>query len=248
MSDIVIDQSIEPRRVDARHGWLWTTHAFSLYRQAPLQWTAMTVLMLVVLIGMSLIPLLAVIASLLAPVLMGGMMLAARKADQGQPVQLMDLFDGFKHRTQPLLAVGALYFLATTVVLFLATQIANHYWPINTQALTRSLTEAATQAAPENAFPFSMTILGSLMLVYSCYFFAPALVALSGVRPFESMRLSVSACVRNWSALLVLMGVFLALGMLAIFTMGLAFIVIMPIAMLVNYSAFADLFPQETTP
>src|SRR5919198_6580844 len=60
---------------------------------------------------------------LLYPVLTAGLVIASRTVNQGGDARFSQLFAGFKHRVGALIGVGAIYFAATVVIVFVVSLI-----------------------------------------------------------------------------------------------------------------------------
>jgi uncharacterized membrane protein len=77
------------------------------------------------------------------------------------------------------------------------------------------------------------------------YWFAPALVALNGYAPFEAMKTSFSACLKNVLPFLVYGLVGLVLAVVATIPLGLGWFVLAPLGMASMYASYRDIFYDE---
>ncbi|WP_083930186.1 BPSS1780 family membrane protein [Chitiniphilus shinanonensis] len=245
-SDVVIDTTPEPRRVDALGGWKWIVDAFALYRRGWLQWTAMSGLFCVLLMALSVLPLVSMAATILTPVLVAGMMEAADRCRRGEPFAVMDLFNGFRHNTRELVLVGVFYLLAWLVFVMLLVVIITAFG-LAPQLAALSEAGLAAKAAQAESVPRELMLFGLFgffggLLVSSIYLFAPALVMLRGMRAIEAMKLSYVAFWRNFLPVLVFSVVFIALTIIASIPALLGFIVLIPLALLTPYAAYVGIF------
>src|SRR5262249_22422661 len=95
--------AVEPRTVDGGRGITWWSEAWALFMKNPGLWIVFGLILFVVFGVLGVIPLLGGLAvALLAPVFIGGWLLAARKVDTGGTLEVADLFAGFKDKLQPL--------------------------------------------------------------------------------------------------------------------------------------------------
>jgi hypothetical protein len=171
-------------------------------------WIAIVLLYVVVTVLVSLVPFVGDLGtSLLTPVFMGGMMIGCRALDRGEPLRILHLFEGFQaaHFVQ-LLVIGAV-----NVALAIALKLVSGAGLLGTEAL-ESLASAQDPMAglAGSALAMSATALLVLLLVLVAAgvfamlnWFAPALVALRGIRAIEAMKVSFVACLRNWVPFLV---------------------------------------------
>ncbi|QLG89167.1 hypothetical protein HQ393_13445 [Chitinibacter bivalviorum] len=243
--DVIIDLALEPRSVPASRGWDWIVQAFQLFRQAPTAWVGISATFVAVMLVMSLIPVLGgFISTLLGPVLLGGMMVAAQSTAQGQKPLLMDLFVGFKLRTIDLIKVGAFYMLGTMVLilLFSTLLVVLQYFGMNTE-LPKEI-ESLDQIS--HLWPLGLLMLLCFSIVYSTYFFAPMLVILTGMNAPDAMKMSFLAFWRNWPAIMLMGLIGGVLMILAALPYFLGLIVALPVALITSYVCYADVFPTPS--
>ncbi|UXY15671.1 BPSS1780 family membrane protein [Chitiniphilus purpureus] len=247
-NDTVIDTAIEPRRLPIASGWHWVTRAFALYRAHWLQWTVMTALFLAIplLLAATRLDWIWMVTSLVMPILSAGLLESADRAQRGGPVNVGDLFNGFKYRTRQLLRLGIWYLVAmaaltgllTLILRTLAAQAGVTFEQIQQQGL------AELVSGPGLAL-FGIVGVAGMILIYSFYFFAPALVTLREVKAVEAMRLSYVAFWRNLAPLLVTSVVLVLLTAVAASLLMVGLIVVTPVGLLVSYTAFADIFDED---
>lgn len=232
---------LQPRQVSASRGWRWIVEAFHMVRQQPLMWVVLLLayLLLSALIGM--VPVLGkVVSSVLMPVFVGGVMLAAHKASAGGELELADLFGGFRRQFASLLVLGLVY-LGLVVLLAIAMVLLALLLGAGFGASLQSFSQG--QHPPPLAVLVLALVGGSaFMLVLLAFWQAPALVVLNGVAPLPALRLSLRAGLKNWQALAlggVILGMLLVLAILPLF---LGLLLWMPVAHLAGYVAWREVF------
>jgi hypothetical protein len=232
---------LQPRQVSAGRGWGWIVEAFQMMRQQPLMWVLLLLayLLLSTLIGM--VPVLGqVVGSVLMPVFVGGVMLAAHKASGGGELELADLFGGFRRQFVSLLVLGLVYVglvLLLAIALVLLMLLLGAGFGI-------SLPPFSHDQPPSPLAVLVLALFGgsAFMLVLLAFWQAPALVVLNGVAPLPALRLSLRAGLKNWQALTlggVMLGMLLVLAILPLF---LGLLLWMPVAHLAAYAAWRDVF------
>jgi hypothetical protein len=222
--------TVQPRVVDGTRGSAWWGEGWRLFRRSPGMWVAIVLLYLVVTVLVSVVPYVGDLGtSLLTPVFVGGMMIGCRALDRGEPLRISHLFEGFQaaHFVQ-LLIIGAL-----NVALTLVFKLVSGAGLLGTEALERlALAQDPMAGLAGTALAMSATALLVLLLVLVALtvfamlnWFAPALVALRGMRAIEAMKVSFVACLKNWVPFLVYSLIAAAVGIIvAIVLMILAFV------------------------
>ena len=221
----------EGQVVPAGHGWDWWRRGFAIFRASPWMWMVITVVMMGIFFaagavfaglgfGMTrspatvfaLMSLLALAFTVLYPVFEGGLMLAARAADEGEAPHVGHLFAGFNQAGGTLAAVGGLLLVANIVIQFVVGMVF-----------------AAWMAKGMTGDPVAMMQRGALvLLVYlalaipliMAFWFAPALVVFNGLSALEAMRCSFVACLKNLVPFLIYGLVGLALSVVLLLVMG----------------------------
>lgn len=242
----IIDLAIEPRSLPMTSGWDWIVRAFGLFRQAPTAWVGITGLFIVIMLGLSFIPVLGgLISTLVGPVLLGGLMIAAQKTAQSEKPLINDLFACFKYRTFDLVKVGAYYLLGTMALLFLLSGIVG---ALEFLGVINALPEQITDLNQvKHLWPLGVLMFGCFLLVYSAYFYAPALVVLAQMSATEAMKLSALAFWRNWSPILLMSMIGAILLMLLMIPFFLGLLLGLPVALITSYVCFDDVFPNPNS-
>lgn len=199
---------VEPRVVDAGRGFAWWGEGFGTLRSSFWMWIGVFLVYVILSAVISAVPFVGTVGhSLLTPVFMGGLMIGCRALEQGQPLRMSHLFEGFQGaHFVPLMIIGALNIALVVGLMVLAG--AGMLGTYSLQSLGSFADPLDAFRLPAAALGATGLLVGLLVLVLVSVFamlnwFAPALVALRGVSAFEAMKLSFVACLRNWIPFLV---------------------------------------------
>ncbi len=241
--------TIQPRSVPATHVFNWLLDGWRLFAKKPLEWALMALVAFLLLMVTGWIPLVGrIVAMVILQILAGGMVAAAQHLDERNELHVSEVLDGFRRHVGNLAMVGLLFGLALTIAgiaTFLVTLFASaiaHLFaglPFRLDMLVQSLFADWLVSA-------AVTV--ALMLTL---WFAPALVMLGSRPPFEAMRLSLRACIRNAGAsLLLALLLSFAVPLLLTLTFGFGILVLIPLISTTIYASWRDVFAAEepTTP
>ena len=242
---------VQPRKVPAGHGALWLVGAFYVFKRSPLIWITLLLVYLAIILVGGMIPFFgSLVITLLSPVFAAGLMLACRDVEAGEELELPHLFAGFRNNVGQLIAVGGLYLAGSVIVIILVALLVGIVGGIGlgvSQTLTQqnggSLdSEAGMALLASGAGLITLLTLALIMPLLMAYWFAPALVALSGLDAVTAMKRSFAACWRNFTAFLVYgLAAFLLL-IVAVLPLGLGLLVAFPLLTIANYTAWRDVF------
>jgi hypothetical protein len=225
--------------LEAARGWGWIAGGFQMFKRKAGIWILITVILGVIFIGLTLIPVVGVLASwLLYPVFAGGIMLGCHSLAQQGELEVGHLFAGFRRRAGDLVVIGLLSIVAWIIViipLLLAIGAGAFF------ATMRGDPEALAAIGPGVAIAW-LLVMGLAVPVYMALWFAPALVVLREVPPIEALKQSFRGCLRNIVPFLVYGVVVMVLGIIAAIPLGLGLLVLMPVIMASVYVAFRDIF------
>jgi hypothetical protein len=109
---------VQARSVDAGRGINWWSDGWALFQKNAGIWVVIALILLIGAVVLSFIPFLGGLATtLLWPVVTGSCLLAARKSESGDKLDVGDLSLGFKESLNPLLVLGALCLAASVVIM-----------------------------------------------------------------------------------------------------------------------------------
>ena len=196
----------EPRKVAWGEGAAWISQAWRIFRLRPWMWLGM--IFVIGLIGalVQLVPFVGgLISALLSFFFTGGLMLSCDALEEGGELQFDYLFSGFKYKFGELAVLTLLYIAFLIVGLI----VAGILFAIFVGGFNPGEFAAAINSGSGDAGDALLVILFMLIIMMLCIplimmvWFAPALIVLHDVRPFESMKMSFKACLRNIGAFIV---------------------------------------------
>ncbi len=239
------------RAVDAGRGWSWITEGWAIFVQAPLIWVINAVIIFIIFLVLGFIPLIgSVVKSILFTMFSGGLMIGMQAQREGRPIDVGDLFAGFKERTGPLMTVGALYVVAGFALLILAVLL--FLIVVGGSGAIGVLMKGDTAALMSMAggFGVGIVLIGLLLLAASvpiamAFWFASVLVALQAVSPTDAIKMSFSACAKNLVPFLLYGLIFLVLFVLGAIPIGLGLLIVFPLLITSTYAAYRDIFLGE---
>ena len=204
-------------------------------------WLAFTVIVIVV----SIIPVIGgMIVGVATPLLIGGVMIAARGADREGVVRFGDLFAGFSNRAGTLLLIGLLQLIISMVIGILfgiatAAYIGGTLGPGIAQMTAQQILTWQVMGP--------MLIVGALFAVVfvpltNAVWLASCLAALHDMGALDALRKAFSATLRNLLPLLVWVLVGLLLAIVATVPLALGWFVVGPVFLCAIYAQYRDLF------
>ncbi len=204
-------------------------------------WIILLVLYLAIMIPLSMLPVIgSVLSTLLAPVFAAGMMWGCQAMMRNQDLEINHLFEGFKHNTSQLVAVGGIYMLSLLLVAVVVV--------LTLDAATVELLIQGKDLSTEQADAMTMPLLLALLFVLPvlmAYWFAPVLAGLHDLTAIEAMKLSFNACFKNMLPFFLYGLIFMVLLIIAIIPFGIGLIVVVPMMMTSLYTSYADVFGIE---
>ena len=233
-----------PKRVGIGRGWGWIADAMRLFGRAPGVWIGIVVIGLVLLMMLSMIPFLNIFASLLMPVLAGGLMVGTHRLAMGGELEINDLFGGFKNRFGSLVLVGLAYLLGALLIggiVFAAALGAGSYMSVlldDPEAL-RSMGENW-----EVVVLTGFVVTALVMPLIGMTWFAPTLIAVHNVPLGRALGWSMLASLKNMLPFLlfsIMMTVLMIMAMIPVF---LGLLVIGPVLVATVYTSYRDIFME----
>lgn len=236
---------VEIQQVTAGRGADWLSQSWPMFKQAPGVWIGIIVVWVLIAIVADFIPVIGSLAmSLAGPVFTAGVCLGCRSLESGQGLRLGHLFEGFTgDRVGPLITVGALGLAGGAALVLVAVVLG-------AGAMLTGAPMAHGEGHMGGGMLLTMLFIVALAvpLAMALWFAAP-LVALDGVAPVDSLKLSFSACLRNFVPLLVWSLLAFVLMLVAAIPLLLGWLVAMPMLMASYYRMYRDVFaatPQAT--
>jgi hypothetical protein len=192
---------LRAQNLPAAAGWQWLTHGFAIYRRNPLLFALQVMTYWFVMLFVNIVPLLGtLVASLINPALLVGLMLSARHLEQGKPISVRTLFEAFRDDYKPLLWLGGLYLIASLAALSLS--VLADGGDFLRFLLAGDKAERAAFEQDSMLVPLAF-IAGGMLPVLMAWWFAPVLVAWHRQAVGKALFFSFMACVINWRPFLV---------------------------------------------
>ncbi|MGH8575511.1 MAG: BPSS1780 family membrane protein [Gammaproteobacteria bacterium] len=219
--------------------WYWA--GWALFKKNPAIWVLFTLIWLVLACALLPIPLFGPVAWwVMTPVLYGGYLLAARELEHDRTPVVRHLFQGLLESDSRgrLLTIGVVTsaaFVILVLVLGAGSQMgAGAVDPDHVRSLGEWL----------NLFLRVLLVamvstLSGMGLIYSS-----PLVLFTPIEGIEAVMTSFEACWNNWRVLLAFFGVFTVLALGAVLTLGLGFLVVIPVAYCASYQSYKSLFAE----
>ncbi len=229
-----------PRRAALGDGWNWIKSGFTLFLKDAWLWVGITLVFMLIMMMLGALPLVSLLATVLSPVFIAGIMMGCRDAAQGNGLTLNHLFKGFSHNTKKLVGAGALYLLLTFALMV----------PMFILALVMGLSaDSQPTLAAFSLLGLAVMLLVTLLIMVPllmAYYFVPTLLALNpelGV--IESFKISLLGCWANILPFSLYAIVFVLLSMIAIIPLGLGLLVLFPVVFCSMYCAYRNIYGTE---
>ena len=225
---------VAPRKRNAGAGLDWFKKGFAYFKMEPWTWIGSVLIFWILFMGVSMIPFISVLSTLLWPVFSAGFMLACYALYRGETFGVGVLFAGFSRNLGSLIAVGALYFLGTLVIMVVTV-------------VGMILAGGGPGGGPENpllAALVGLVMFGSMVPLMMAVWFAPPLVVFHGLRAPRAMSLSFQGCWRNMIPFLVYGLVGLVLAIAATLPLMLGWLVLGPVIFSSTFAAYLDIFTE----
>lgn len=245
---------LQAQKRPAGAGWDWITQAWELFKQQPLHWIGMVVILFLIAVASAFAPIVGdLLYSLFSPVLVGGMMLAAAKSANDERFEISSLFACFGgERMGRLMLIGALQIVATIVVVMLAVVVVLVLFGSEFLQLASSGAEAEAfaQAGLKPVLLLVLIVMALAVPLMMAFWFAPALVVLADCSAVDAIEHSFLGCLRNIVPFLIYGVMALILTMIAAIPLGLGLLVMIPVIFITAFTGFADIFgpPVDNTP
>ncbi len=245
--------AIEVRSVDVDRGLTWLSEGWRLFIPAVGPWLLIVVVGFVLNLVLAFIPILGSLAShLLYPVLMGGLMLGCRAVDRGEPLTVAHLFAGFGPKAGSLLLVAVIYMGVTIAILCLVAAIMVAFFGVAVLSHLWTGRESLSSIAALGGIALMLAVGSLLFLLFyipliMAVWFAPALIVLRGVAPWDAMKLSFSGSIQNILPSLIYSIAWIFLAIVASVPLLLGWLVLGPVTVASIYASYCDIFEQPVT-
>lgn len=232
--------------VDAGRGAGWFADGWGLFKGNAVMWIVMLVVFIVIAVVLSFIPLLGALALvLMTPLFVAGLMEAARKSDDGQDVEIGDLFTAFgdADRRGPLLVLGVIILVVEIILAGVMIFGVLGAAGIGFGAMEAGVDPAAVGAGAAGGGMLAILLMIVIaLLLYAAFAYAVPLVYFDKVAPVDAIKASFSGAVKNIVPLIVAAVVYFILAIVASIPLGLGWLVLGPVAFCALYASYKDIF------
>ena len=231
-----------PQPCEAGAGGRWLSQAWTLFKERPGLWVGMSLTMFLIMIVLSMIPGLNFVLSLGFGVIIAGFVISAYELDENQNLQFAHLFAGFQRHVGQLLLLGVLYLVAIFVLILISAAVMLIFGGMSggLGALMHGDSSAWGAGMLLGVLLGCLVFLALIVPVAMAIWFAPALIALNGMSAIDAMKLSFKACWVNIIPFLVYGLVLIGLSLLALLTLGLGYIVLLPVMYISYYTSYRE--------
>ncbi len=237
------------RSTNVGQGTAWIGRGWAMFSASPLIWIVSLIIFFAIYLVLNFVPLIGTfVAYALFGLLAGGLMLGANAQHGGRPLEINDVFSGFKApHTTPLLIVGLLYMVSWIVLMVIGAILFAVVLGASggIGAIMRGGSGAIAgliAGAGLGAIMVALIMMAISVPIFMAFWFAPALVALNGVSPMDALAMSFSACLKNLLPFLIYGLVFLVLFIVGAIPLGLGLLVVIPLMYTSTYAAYRDIF------
>jgi len=189
------------RVVDASHGWRWIAAGMAIFRRNPPLWLLLIALLFIGSRVLLAIPLIGMIAVLIAPNFLAGLAHGAEALEQGKPLRVGYLASGFLRNAARLITIGGIslvgQFLTLMAILVIGGEaIGSIAKTMAAGGATPETMQVMRAAAPNMMLALLVGFVLSVPLMMAVWF-APLLVFFNDLKPAPALILSLAACLRN---------------------------------------------------
>lgn len=243
----------EPHAYKAADGWSWIVGGFNLFKRAPGMWIGIILLWVAISYAISHIPVINIAGYFIDLIFASGMILACKKLDQGEKLEIVHLFAGFKQNPWQVVAVGAIYLGAMLGILMLMGLLVVIILAGNAMISDTSIETLNLESLSNIGESFEVGVGIMLMLamltafalsipVIMAFWFAPTLVVLNNYGPIEAMKASFAGCLRNIVPLLFYSLLIILLSIVAMIPLMLGLLVLVPVLLGSVYVSYKHIF------
>lgn len=223
------------RGVPMGNGWTWLAAAWSVFRPAAGTWIGMLLALFVLAIVVYLVPFIGpLVMTVLWPVFIAGLMVAARSLEQGSEPKFSQLFAGFQLRFGPLVLLGVVSLVISVAIVFAVVIVTG--------------VQISTMPDPDAIFVSKqlliaiLLIAGLLLPLLMATWFAPTLIVLHDMGVGAAMKASFTGCLKNILPFVFYGVITMVASAIASVPLGLGWLVLLPLLFLSVYTAYRDIY------
>jgi hypothetical protein len=238
------------RRVGVTRVFNWLAGGFLSAGQCPNLWAVVDAAGVLLAILFKLLPMTRPLAMFIAPLMIGATMFAHDRIRTGRPVSLADVLRAVLKHRHALFSIGLLS--STIVLIGYMLIITLMHASLVASAMTLGMHNVSITYGNDTGFMGlfeSAVVVPVFAVAVAAAWFAPALVMLHGLSPFDAMVSSLNGAARNWPVLLIYVLVLagtVAAGRVVPLLVTLP--VVAPVLMLSIYQGYVEIFVGPERP
>jgi hypothetical protein len=232
---------MEPRQVATGQGWQWIVEGFGLFKKSPVIWVVLVIILFLIAIVLHFIPILGpLVLYILSPVFFGGLMMGCKAQQNGEELEIMHLFAGFKKNTNALITLGGIYLVGQIIILAVMFILGGS--AIISLMKGGETDLAAMTAALSGAMLAVLVGLALYVPLAMALWFAPALAIFNDMQPVPALKSSFNACLKNIVPFLIYGIAIFVLALIASIPLFLGFLVLVPVIFASVYISYRDIY------
>lgn len=249
---------IEVTKAAPGRGVGWIADGWRIFVASPGMWLVLTIIWFLISVALQMVPLAGTLAGLfVAPILGGGLLLAADDARRGRELDVGSLFRPVTEvRTRnPMLILSGIYLGANMAVMLacvlvlvggMGAAVIRNGMAIDPARVDPAQIDPATLFAMGGiALIVILLVLTLVLLITILFFYAIPLVAFGRAEPATAISVGTRALLRNWAPLTLLGLLYLPLSLLATLPLGLGWLILLPMTIGMWYASYRDVFPES---
>ncbi len=247
----------EAIRVPVSRGIDWIVAGWRGFAASPGMWVVLAIIWILITLALQMLPLVGMLAGFFAaPILAGGLLMAADDVHHGREPDLECLFRPVTDtRTRnPVLILSAIYLGANVAVIVLsvivliagagAAMVRHHGGTIPMDP--SQVDPAVLFTLGGVALMIGLFIVTLFLLLLVLFYFAIPLVAFGRMEPGRAIATGTRALLRNWAPLTVLGLLYVPMSVLASLPLMLGWLILLPMTFCMWYATYRDVFPGRS--
>lgn len=241
-------------RVPVSRGVEWIVAGWHGFTGSPGMWVVLTIIWILITLALQMLPLVGMLAGFfVAPILAGGLLIAADDVHGGRTPDLERLFRPVTDpRTRnPVLILSAIYLGANVAVIVLsvimlvagagAVMVRHHgsVLPMD----PAQIDPAVLFTMGGVALLIGLILFTLFLVILILFYFAIPLVTFGRMDPGPAIATGTRALLRNWAPLAVLGLLYIPLSILASLPLMLGWLILLPMTFCIWYATYRDVFP-----
>jgi uncharacterized membrane protein len=201
----------------------------------------LVIILFLIAIVLHFIPILGpLVLYILSPVFFGGLMMGCKAQQNGEELEIMHLFAGFKKNTNALITLGGIYLVGQIIILAVMFILGGS--AIISLMKGGETDLAAMTAALSGAMLAVLVGLALYVPLAMALWFAPALAIFNDMQPVPALKSSFNACLKNIVPFLIYGIAIFVLALIASIPLFLGFLVLVPVIFASVYISYRDIY------